>query len=101
MVLVDETWVRWSSRPDPFARDSRAACVERNRDRYEALVTELLVQFLPDRQVVAASSPRSPADEEHLAPTVVTQPMHDAVQVGKGEVGGEAWCGIGVMRAGG
>jgi hypothetical protein len=43
------------------ALDERArivgAAVERDGDRNEALVTELLVQCLPDRQVLAAASP--------------------------------------------
>jgi hypothetical protein len=53
---VDQTRVGGRRAFDEGARVVRAA-IESDGDRNEAFRTELFVQFLPDRQVLAAASP--------------------------------------------
>src|SRR5439155_15662338 len=62
------------------------ALVERDRDGGEAPITELLVQCLPDRQVLAAASPRGPGDEQGLLPALVAQCVQPAAEIGEREV---------------
>jgi hypothetical protein len=62
------------------------APVEGYRDRREAALTQLVVQCLPDRQVLAAPSPGCPGDEEDLPPALIAERMEPAVEVGEGEV---------------
>jgi hypothetical protein len=45
--------------------------VERDRDGQEALGAELLVERLPDRQVLAAASPGRVGDEQDLLAAVI------------------------------
>jgi hypothetical protein len=53
------------------------------------------MQFLPHGQVEAATSPRSPGYEEHLAPTLGAEAPFPPVQVGQDEVG----CHRAIQRA--
>ena len=61
--------------------------LDRDRDDGEALVLELLVDGLPDRQVVAAASPRGVRDEQDLLAALVAQGVRVPVEIGEGEVG--------------
>src|SRR4029453_2265500 len=60
---------------------------QRDGEDDEPLIPGLLIDTLPDRQVVTAASPRGPAVEEHLLPTIVGEGVHLPVEIGKREVG--------------
>jgi len=59
MAAIDEAGVSRLGLFDPGPRVVGAG-IERDRDDDEIVIGELLVGFLPDRQVIAASSPRGP-----------------------------------------
>lgn len=73
---------------DELADDGFARDVQRDAEDDEPLVPGLLVDALPDRQVVAAASPRGPAVEEHLFPAIVGEGVHVPLEIRKREVGG-------------
>jgi hypothetical protein len=83
---VDEARMRGVRGFDPFARVFDVA-LETDRDDHEAEGSEFLVQFLPDRQVISAPSPRGPGGEKDLLATVLGQRMCAPVEIGQGEVG--------------
>lgn len=62
--------MRGSSRLDPFAGVLDTA-LEADRDDHEAEAREFFVQFLPDRQVISAPSPRGPRGEKDFLATVL------------------------------
>ena len=47
--------------------------VNSDRDYGETQGSELFVQRLPDRQILAAASPGGPAEDEHLVPAVLRE----------------------------
>jgi hypothetical protein len=50
--------MRWLGRVDELLARCRALAVLIDRDDLEVLALQFLAQFLPDRQVKAAASPR-------------------------------------------
>src|SRR5204863_7264803 len=85
MLAVDQRGVLWRCALDVRPRVLRTL-VERDRDRREAALTELVVQCLPDRQVLAASSPGRPGDQQYLPTAVTGERVRPSVEVGKREV---------------
>ncbi len=70
MLGVDQARVLGRRRFDERSGIVRAL-VEGDRDRDEAFGAELFVKFLPDRQVLAAASPRCVGDEQYLLAAVL------------------------------
>src|SRR5262249_57124218 len=82
---VDQGGMPWR-RPLDVRTGVLRTLVEGDGDRDEAAITELFIQCLPDRQVLAASSPGGPGDEERLATSMIRQPMRAALHVRQREV---------------
>src|SRR5262249_47419681 len=116
MSFIDQAWIRRCCRsvgqravptheiehelrklrgPDEVSHRCGAGRVESHRKHREAAVRVAFVDRLPDRQVVPAASPGSPAEEEHLAPSVRRQRVELTVEVGKREIG--RWHGTGAL----
>ena len=64
------------------------ALIEGDRDRNEAALTQLVVQRLPDRQVLATASPRGPRDQQRLLAALVAERVQVPVEIGQREIGG-------------
>ena len=67
---VDHAGVRGRRALDELS-DIVVAAVERHGERNKIIGTEFLVQRLPDRQILPASSPGGVSDEQHLFATVI------------------------------
>ena len=86
MAGIDQRRVRRLCGFDPRPGDGLTGGVEGDGDGEESLRAEFLVETLPPGQVKAASSPRSPGGEEHLASAVVAEGVLPSLQVWEGEV---------------
>lgn len=75
----------------PFLRgplpDRVLVGVERNGDERETVITQFLVQRLPDRQLPATASPAAPCEQQALSPIEVAERYGGSRDVGQGEVG--------------
>jgi hypothetical protein len=57
MLAVDQARIRGRRAADPVACRLFARCIQCDCDDYELIRAELVLEGLPDRQVVAAASP--------------------------------------------
>ena len=85
MLGVDQAGVHGLRLLDVGPRVFRRA-IERDRDHAEAVPAELLIQLLPDRQVLAAASPGGVRDQQHLLAEMIRQRVELAREIRQREV---------------
>jgi len=99
VARIDQARVIRLRRPYPFSDYWRATGVKRHCNQDDTAPEQVIVEFLPDRQVLAAASPRCPGKEQHLGAAEVAQSMLDTVEVWESEIwrraadGGSRWSG--------
>lgn len=90
MIRVDQSGERGFGGVIPFTGCGFASSVLSGGNDFKVFAFEFFVQFLPDRQIQPAASPRGPRHDEHLPAAKGAKAHHVSLAVGCCKIGRSA-----------